>query len=117
MLLEEPGEIVDTDILVIGGGIGGHTFAITAKEKNPTLRILVVEKATAGLTGPSALVGGRYSGFLPEEDDFDTYFKVQVKEDDYLCDQDKIADHLNNSGLVFRNLERWGVKFVKTPHG
>lgn len=117
MSLEELGEVIGTDILVIGGGIGGHSFAITAKEKNPDLNIMVVEKATAGLTGPSALVGGRYGGFLPEEDDFDAYFKVQVKEDDFLCDQDKIADHLNSSGPVFRSLEKWGVKFVKTPDG
>lgn len=117
MSLEELGEVVDIDLLVIGGGIGGHAFSIVAKEKKPDLNILVVEKATAGLTGPSALVGGRYGGFLPESDNFDTYFKVQVEEDDYLCDQDKIADHLNNSGLVFRSLEKWGVKFVKTSDG
>lgn len=117
MSLEDLGEVVNIDILVIGGGIGGHTFAIMAKEKAPSLNILVVEKASAGLTGPSALVGGRYNGFLPETDDFDAYFKAQVREDDYLCDQDKIADHLNSSGVVFRNLERWGVKFLRTPDG
>ncbi|MDP2645065.1 MAG: FAD-binding protein [Desulfobacterales bacterium] len=117
MMSEKTGEIFQTDVLVIGGGIGGHTFAITAKEKHPDLNILLVEKASAGLTGPSALVGGRYSGFLPELDDFDTHLKVTVQDFDYICDQDKIRDHLNSSGAVVRNLERWGVKFVKTPDG
>jgi succinate dehydrogenase / fumarate reductase flavoprotein subunit len=118
MALDALGKVFDNDIIVIGGGIGGHTFAITAKENNPALRILLVEKATAGLTGPSALVGGRYGGFLPESDDFDEYLKDEVKkENDYLCNQDVIEDHLKASGLVLRSLEKWGVKFVKTPGG
>ena len=118
MSLSGLGELVEADVLVIGGGIGGHTFAITAKEKCPTLNIVLVEKATAGLTGPSALVGGRYGGFLPEADDFDHDFKAKVEEEyDFICDQDKIEDYLKVSGPVFRNLEKWGVKFVKTPDG
>ncbi len=115
--LEKLGELINTDILVIGGGIAGHTAAITVKEKAPELEIILAEKATAGKTGPSALVGGRYGGFIPEADDFDEYFRVAVEEADYLCDQDKIGDHLNRGGEVFRNLERWGVQFVKTPEG
>ncbi|MBI4329775.1 MAG: FAD-binding protein [Chloroflexi bacterium] len=115
--MEKSGNVIDSDILVIGGGIGGHVFAITAKEKSPGLEVAVVEKAAAGKTGPSALVGGRYGAFLPETDDFDGYFKAEVEEQDYLCDQEKIEDHLNNSGPVFRNLERWGVKFVRDRKG
>src|SRR3990172_10049131 len=115
--LEELGTVVDTDILVIGGGMAGHTFAITAKTKRPQLNVLLVEKATAGRTGPSALVGGRYTTFLPETDDFDRYLSDTVEEKDYLCDQEKIEDYLNKSGAVFRSLETWGVRFVKTPGG
>lgn len=117
MALDDLGELIDSDILVIGGGIGGHTFAITAKEKNPDLRVVVVEKATAGRTGPSALVGGRYGAFIPELDDYDRHFKNSVEENDFLCDQDKIEDYLDNSAEVFWNLEKWGVKFVKTAKG
>ncbi len=116
MQYNKPTTVVDTDILIIGGGIGGHTFAITAKEKAPDLKVTVVEKATAGLTGPSALVGGRYDGFLTG-DDLDYAYKVLVEEDDYICDQDKTLDYLKKSGEVFKNLERWGVRFVKTPDG
>ncbi|MDP2718378.1 MAG: FAD-binding protein [Dehalococcoidia bacterium] len=117
MISQNKPDIIDADIVVIGGGIGGHTFSITAKEKNPELKIIVVEKATAGKTGPSALVGGRYQGFLIETDDFDKSFQHAVEEDDYLCDQEKVEDYLNYSGNVFRSLERWGVKFIKKPDG
>ena len=36
--IEDLGEVISTDVLIIGGGIGGLATAIKAKEENPEYR-------------------------------------------------------------------------------
>ena len=38
-----PREVISTDILIVGGGMAGISAAITAKETDPTLDILIVD--------------------------------------------------------------------------
>ena len=40
-----------TDLLVVGGSLAGLAAAITAKEENPDLEVLLVEKYTTGYAG------------------------------------------------------------------
>jgi len=49
--LDSLGEVISADVLVVGGGIAGLAAAITVKEKDPSLEVLVVEKATSGWAG------------------------------------------------------------------
>ncbi len=44
-------EIIETDILVIGGGTGGPMAAIKAKEADPKLRVVLMEKANVKRSG------------------------------------------------------------------
>ena len=44
---ESLGKVISTDILIVGGGLAGISAAITAKEADPTLDILVVDKTVA----------------------------------------------------------------------
>ena len=46
--IEDLGEVISTDVLVIGGGIGGLVTAVKAKEENPDTDVLIVEKQTTG---------------------------------------------------------------------
>ena len=41
-------EKMSADVLIIGGGIAGLTAAISVKEENPDISVLVVEKQTSG---------------------------------------------------------------------
>jgi glycine/D-amino acid oxidase-like deaminating enzyme len=56
--LDELGEVVDADVLIIGGGIGGLAAAVAAKEECPQLDVMVVEKQTAGWAGKASKIGG-----------------------------------------------------------
>ena len=40
-----------SDLLIVGGSLAGMAAAITAKEENPDLDVLLVEKYTAGYAG------------------------------------------------------------------
>ena len=44
-------EKMSADVLIIGGGIAGLTAAISVKEENPDISVLVVEKQTSGYSG------------------------------------------------------------------
>ena len=49
--LENLGEVISTDVLIIGGGIGGLVAAIKAKEECPEADVLIVDKQTIGWSG------------------------------------------------------------------
>ena len=42
--IKDYGELYTSDILVVGGGMAGLVTAIRAKENDPTLDILVIDK-------------------------------------------------------------------------
>ena len=44
---------IETDVLVIGGGTAGPMAAVKAKEADPRLRVLLLEKRTSKEAAPS----------------------------------------------------------------
>ncbi|MBI4185926.1 MAG: FAD-binding protein [Chloroflexi bacterium] len=114
--LEELGKVVESDVLVIGGGIGGWCCAISAKESGLINEVVLVEKSHAGRTGPSALVGGIFSIILPE-DDPDAKLRAFAEGKDYLADQETLAEVVRLAPEVLKSLEKWGVKFMKRANG
>jgi succinate dehydrogenase/fumarate reductase flavoprotein subunit len=57
-------ENYSTDVLVIGGGIGGLTAAVSIKEKDPDLNVMIVEKQTAGYSGKKPTRAAAYCSIL-----------------------------------------------------
>ena len=57
---------MSADVLIIGGGIGGLSAAVSLKEANPDIDVLVVEKQTSGYAGKANKGGGvlQYFEFL-----------------------------------------------------
>ena len=49
--LNEIGNVFTTDILIIGGGLGGTITAAKVHELNPSAQILLVEKGYYGYAG------------------------------------------------------------------
>ena len=55
--LNDLGQVYTSDMLIIGGGMGGLVTAVRAKETNPDLDILVVDKGTIGWSGQATKAG------------------------------------------------------------
>jgi succinate dehydrogenase / fumarate reductase flavoprotein subunit len=78
------GELITTDVLVMGGGLGGLLAAIKAREKG--VNVLVVDKGGIGWAGQMPVTGG-YSMFL-SPDRVDEWFAWMVESGEYLNNQE-----------------------------
>jgi succinate dehydrogenase/fumarate reductase flavoprotein subunit len=56
--------VVETDVLVIGGGVAGCFAAIKAREQG--LEVAIVDKAYSGKSGSSIAAGGCFMVLNPE---------------------------------------------------
>jgi succinate dehydrogenase / fumarate reductase, flavoprotein subunit len=115
--IEELGEVISIDILIIGGGIGGLAAAVKAKEENPNVDILIVEKQTAGWAGKATKIGGILA-FLGPNNNEDKFLDFQVRTSGlYLNDQDLLSKYIQSSYKAIEDFNEWGAKLARTPDG
>ena len=58
-------EFVTGDLVVFGGSLAGFATSITAKENNPDLDVVLVEKYFSGYSGKANRGGGVFNWFNP----------------------------------------------------
>ncbi|MDP2743579.1 MAG: FAD-binding protein [Dehalococcoidia bacterium] len=106
----------DIDVLVIGGGLAGTFAAIKAREAGAS-HVVQVDKASVGRSGCSAFGAGVIRTFFPHEDDRDKAVYESVLRSHFLCDQERLAQHLDDVYDRIREMDSFGVEFEKTPDG
>jgi succinate dehydrogenase / fumarate reductase flavoprotein subunit len=115
--LEELGEVVSTDLLIVGGGIGGLVAAIRAKEECPDVDVLMVDKQTIGWAGKATKIGG-FLAFLAPGDNVDKFVDFQVSSAGfYLNDQELLDIYVRSSYHAIEQLAEWGANIARTPDG
>ncbi len=111
---------MDADVLVIGGGLAACFAAIKAKDENPDLEVVLVDKGYTGKSGCSALAAGIFT-LAPDMDDFDNWMPRAREEivwnGDYLSDQNWLEVVLHEFHDRLMDLDSWGCPFIKTPDG
>jgi len=109
-------DIIETEVLIIGGGLAGAYAAIKAKERGAQ-KVLIVDKSYVGKSGCSSFAAGVFTSFIPEEDDFDFWFKEIVNHGEYMNDQEWLGLHLSEVYERVREMDSFGVKFAKGKRG
>ena len=99
---------IETDVLVIGGGIAGAFAAYQARQSGA--RVLLVDRSYFGRSGCSALASGVYPSYMPG-DSIDAWIKglgagPLVNQALFVKSLPVMYEHL-------MTMERWGVKWLK----
>lgn len=116
----EPQNIIDCDVLVVGGGLGGCVAAVTARERGAP-RVVLVDKGKVSRSGQSVFSAGIWALNLPGED-LDTWVEESVVTGDYLNDQHWVRQLWENNYQVASAVDGWCAEsgreaFKKTPPG
>src|ERR1700761_2445821 len=110
--------IIETDVLVIGGGTAGCVAAIKAKESLPNGQVVLLEKANVKRSGAIALgMDGVNNAVIPGHATPEQYVKEITMANDGIVNQAAVLAYAQQSFDMIQELESWGVKFQKTASG
>jgi succinate dehydrogenase/fumarate reductase flavoprotein subunit len=103
-------KLIETDVLVIGGGIAGCFAAIKAREKG--LNVTIVDKAYAGKSGASISAPAGWLAYNPEWGiEFDSIIHALDVDGEYINHREWCDIIVRESYDIYRDLVSWGVKF------
>ncbi|RQU79298.1 fumarate reductase/succinate dehydrogenase flavoprotein subunit [Burkholderia cenocepacia] len=106
------------DIVVVGGGTAGPMAAIKAKERDPSLRVLLLEKANVKRSGAISMgMDGLNNAVIPGHATPEQYTREITIANDGIVDQEAVYAYATHSFATIEQLDRWGVKFEKDGTG
>jgi succinate dehydrogenase/fumarate reductase flavoprotein subunit len=101
-------KVIETDVLVIGGGMAGLFAAIKAREQG--CDVTLIDKAHAGKTGATHFAGGDYLVFNPEwGHNLDAWMDQINVRCEYFNNRQWTEIVLKDSKERFEDLRSWGI--------
>lgn len=100
--------IIDVDVLVLGTGIAGLSFALRAAEKH---RVAVVTKKSDTESNTNYAQGG-IAAVFDTTDSFDAHIRDTHTAGAYLCHQDAVDILVKEGPARVRELADFGVRFT-----
>jgi len=103
-------KIIETDVLVIGGGAAGARAAIEAHRNN--VRVFLAAKGIFGAGGCSLSpsLASAIGPWSAQDDSVEKHFHdMVVQGKQYLCDQKLAKQQAEASGEALAELEQWGL--------
>src|SRR4026208_2489399 len=111
------GNLIDADVLVIGGGAGGLMAALPAKRHGaPGTRVTLVDSWLIGRTGHTAFSNAWTIVALPG-DDIDGILHEIVAGNDGIADQVRVRQSLVDSAARIADFEKMGMHFHRDEAG
>jgi succinate dehydrogenase/fumarate reductase flavoprotein subunit len=109
---------VTCDVLVIGGGTAGPMAALKAKQKNPALNVVLLEKANVKRSGAIAMgMDGLNNAVVPGYATPEQYTKEITIANDGIVDQAAVFKYASRCYDIIQELDRFGIRFQKNANG
>ncbi len=102
-----------TDVLIIGAGIGGLSTAIKIAEMRPDLSITVLTKTEERESNTRYAQGGVAAVWDREVDSFEKHKEDTLDAGDGLCDEHIVEIVVNEGPERVSEIIEWGVRFDK----
>ena len=102
-----------TDVLVLGSGIAGLTFAIKMARQFPDRQILVLTKTVEGESNTRYAQGGVAAVWDDEKDNFEKHVADTLDAGDGLCKEDIVRIVVEEGPERVREIIEWGARFDK----
>ncbi|MBI1818770.1 MAG: adenylyl-sulfate reductase subunit alpha [Nitrospirae bacterium] len=110
-------EIIETDILIIGGGTAGCLAAVEAREKNPALSVTIMEKAHIDRSG--CLAGGMnaINAYLNPGETPESFVKYVRFDSCGLIREDLVKSMAELFEYSVKKVEKWGLPILSDDKG
>ncbi len=104
---------IETDILVLGSGIAGLSFAIKTARQLPDRKILILTKTIEGESNTRYAQGGVAAVWNPDRDNFEKHIADTLDAGDGLCKEDIVRIVVEEGPQRVREIIEWGARFDK----
>ncbi len=108
---------IETDILIIGSGVSGLTFAIKMATKRPDLKITIVTKDRLEESNTKYAQGGVAAVWDEVNDNYDKHIADTIDAGAELNDLDVVKMVITEGPERVRELIDWGARFDKKKNG
>ena len=109
--------MIKTDVLVIGSGISGLSYAIKIAEQLPDTKITIVTKAEEDETNTKYAQGGLAVVMDFDTDNFQKHIDDTMRAGDYENNSEVVEMVIKEGPDRFREIVEWGVNFDKKEDG
>ena len=109
--------MIQTDILVIGAGVAGYSFAIRMAQKRPDLKIMVLTKTNEIESNTSYAQGGVAAVWDYDIDNFNKHIADTLDAGDGLCDPKIVEIVVKEGPERVKEIIQWGARFDKNKEG